>query len=140
MLMNRHFFMILFSIFFIGIIFWWQKPVAAVSAMAGMNDYADPYQVVKNYWTKMDYRQFDLTREMVTDSALEQHYKIQKVLMDHPLLSIRNVEIEATMQNNTLLARVTSGSVIDQKNEASYLMSVGKSSQGFRITSIKTIQ
>ncbi|RNC29734.1 MAG: hypothetical protein AWM53_00351 [Candidatus Dichloromethanomonas elyunquensis] len=139
MLMNRHFFIILFSIFFIGVIFWWQKPVTAVSAMAGADYHGDPYQMIKSYWRRMDYRQFNLTREMISDTALERHYQIQKNLTDNPLLSIRNVDIEATMEKNTLLARVTSGSVIDPKTEVSYLMHVGESPQGFLITSIKTI-
>jgi hypothetical protein len=139
MLMNRHFFVVIFSIFFIGVIFWWQKPVTAVSAMAGAGYQTDPYQIVKSYWTKMDYRQFDLSRKMVAATALAQHDQLQKELTDNPFLSIQKVVIENAPAGNACLAKVTTGSAIDPQKEVDYLMNVGKTANGTLITSIQAI-
>jgi len=136
MLFNRHLFIIMFSVFFIGVIFWWQKPAATVSAMAGGEYYANPYSLVNTYWKRLDYRQFNLAEDMIAGSASQEHNRLQKKLTDNPLLSIQKVEIHNTLEKNILAVKITIGSVIDKKEEINYLISAGQSDRGLIITSL----
>ncbi len=138
MLLNRHFFIMAFSIFFIGVIFWWQNPVASVSAMAGGESYTDPYVMVKTYCKRLDYRQFDLAREMVAPTALPEHRMLEKELKETPFLSIQKVDIN-NAHKDKLWLKLTTGSVIDQRKEVNYVISFGQSERGLLITSIKII-
>jgi len=139
MLFNRHFFIICFSVFLIGVIFWWQKPVGAVSAMSGGEVRTNPYHTVKNYWKRLDYRQFDFAREMVAATAILEHQQLEKILQDNPLLSIQKVDINNTQDNSIFNVKITSGSVIDTQKEVLYQIGVGQSDQKFMITSIQEI-
>ena len=122
MLFNRHFFIIVFSVLFIGMIFWWQKPEAAASAMSRGEYTFNSYSLVKNYWKRLDYRQFELASEMTTLKA-----------------SIQKVSIELTTKKNIFLAKITLGSVIDKKQENDYLVNVEQTEKGWLITSINCI-
>lgn len=139
MLFNRHFFIIGFSVLFIGMIFWWQSPQTTVSAMAGGEYTSSPYSIVKNYWEKMDYRQFELALEMTALPAGEDHTAIEKLLTNNPFLSIQKTNIEGTPEENTFLVKITLGSVMDQKQEVDYLVRVERAQKGWLITSLKAI-
>lgn len=139
MLFNRHFIIMSLSIFLIGVIFWWQNPTVAITAMS-QSDYSwNSYTAVKSYWKRMDNRQFDLARELVTEEAVDDHNAIQQKLMASPLLSIQKVEINNTQEADTYICNVSSGSVIDNREEGEYLINVQTSDKGWFITSIKVI-
>jgi hypothetical protein len=139
MLFNRRFFIIVFSVLFIGMIFWWQKPEAAASAMSRGEYTFNSYSLVKNYWKRLDYRQFELASEMTTLKARRDHVDLEKLLTEKPLLSIQKVSIELTTKKNIFLAKITLGSVIDKKQENDYLVNVEQTEKGWLITSINCI-
>lgn len=139
MLFNRHFFIIVFSIFLIGIIFWWQSPDTAISAMAKGEYIANPYNTVKNYWKRLDYRQFDLAFEMTSDTARADHINLVKLLTENSLLSIQKVEIEMGNEPNLFVVKTSYGSIINPKKEINYLINLEKAQEGWLITSINVI-
>lgn len=139
MLFNRHLFVIVFSIFFIGVIVWWQNPSAAVSAMASGDYSSNPYSTVKNYWKRLDYRQFDLALEMIGESAKNDHAALQRQLSANPFLSIQKLEIADTPLEHTFEVKTVMGSVIDPKTESTYIVNVDHSDKGWVIASIKRL-
>lgn len=139
MLFNRHFIIMSLSIFLIGVIFWWQNPSVAITAMS-QSDYSwNSYTAVKSYWKRMDNRQYDLARALVTKEAIDGHNAIQDKLKESPLLSIQKVEIENTQEADTYICNVRLGSVIDDREEGAYLINVQISDKGWFITSLKAI-
>lgn len=139
MLFNRHLVIIMFSVLFIGVVFWWQNPSVAITAMS-KSDYAwNSYTAVKNYWKRIDDRQFDLAKGLVAQQAIEEHNAIQNRLKENPLLRIQKVEIESALEAHTYSCKVTIGSIIDSRQEHTYLTNVDKSDKGWVITSIKII-
>lgn len=139
MLFNRHFIIMSLSIFLIGVIFWWQNPSVTITAMS-QSDYSwNSYTAVKSYWKRMDNRQYDLARALVTEEAIDGHNAIQDKLKESPLLSIQKVEIENTQEADTYICNVRLGSVIDDREEGTYLINVQTSDKGWFITSLKAI-
>lgn len=139
MLFNRHFIIIVFSISFIGMIFWWQKPDTAVSAMARAEYNSNPYSIVKNYWKRLDYRQFELALEMTEVKASRDHAKIERLLTENPLLSIQKTIIQVTPEENTFMVKTTFGSLVNEKQEINYLVRVEQTKKGWLISSIEAI-
>lgn len=139
MFLNRHLVILLFSVLFIGVIFWWEEPETAVSAMARGEYTSNPYSIVKNYWKRLDYRQFDLALEMTDESARKDHAKIQQMLTENPFLSIQKTNIQVTSEKDTFLVENTLGSSIDQRKEINYVVKVEQTSGGWRISSLKTV-
>lgn len=140
MLFNRHFIIMSLSIFLIGVIFWWQNPSVAITAMS-QSDYSwNSYTAVKSYWKRMDNRQFDLARELVIKEAMDDHNAIQQKFNVSPLLSIQKVEIENTQEANTYICNLRLGSVIDEREEVTYLLNVQVLEKGWFITSLKLIK
>lgn len=137
MLFKRNTVIIMVSILFIAIIIWWQKPGTAVSAMAGGNYQNSSYGVVKNYWEKMDCRQFNIASGMIASTARSEHSLLEKQLANDPFLSVQKVEIDNGPENNTFYATVHLGSVIDQKTEAEYFFQVDSGPQGLFISSMQ---
>lgn len=139
MLFNRHLFIITFSIFFIGVIFWWQNPNIAVTAMT-KGDFAwNSYTAVKSYWTRLDNRQFDLAEALITPEAAEAHNSLQARFDEDPFLSIQKIEVENTYKADSFICKVTMGSVIEDRKEHTYSIDVNASEKGWRISSIKKI-
>ncbi|KUO67008.1 MAG: hypothetical protein APF84_17605 [Gracilibacter sp. BRH_c7a] len=139
MLFNRHLIIMSLSILLIGVIFWWQNPTVAITAMS-QSDYAwNSYTAVKSYWKRMDNRQFDLAKSLVTEEAIEDHNIIQNKLNESQLLSIQRIEIKYAQETDTYLCDVTLGSVIDDREEGTYLVNVHPSDNGWSITSIKAM-
>jgi hypothetical protein len=139
MFLNRHFFVIVFSVLFIGIILWWQNPETAALAMSRGEYNSNSYNVIKNYWKRLDYRQFELASEMITQNARKDHADLENLLTQNSLLSIQKVGIELTSKENEFLVKATLGSVIDQKQEINYLVNVEQTEKGWLITSISCI-
>ncbi len=140
MLFNRHFIIMSLSIFLIGVIFWWQNPSVAITAIS-QSDYSwNSYAAVKSYWKRMENRQFDLARSLVTKEAMDDHNAIQQKFNESPLLSIQKVEIENTQEDDTYICNVRLGSVIDDKEEGAYLLNVQILDKGWFITSITPIR
>ncbi len=139
MLFNRHFIIMSLSIFLIGVIFWWQNPSVAITAMS-QSDYSwNSYTAVKSYWKRMENRQFDLARELVTQEAIDDHNTIQQKINESTLLSIQKVEINNTQETDTYICKVRLGSVIDDREDIKYLISVQTSGKGWFISSLKAI-
>jgi len=87
----------------------------------------------------MDNRQFDLAKSLVTEEAIEDHNIIQNKLNESQLLSIQRIEIKYAQETDTYLCDVTLGSVIDDREEGTYLVNVHPSDNGWSITSIKAM-
>ena len=139
MLFNRHLFIITFSVFFIGVIFWWQNPNIAVTAMT-KGDFAwNSYTAVKSYWTRLDNRQFDLARALISEDAVEAHTVIEERLDENPFLSIQRLQILNTSEADRYVCKVTMGSAIDEKEEQAYYIDVQASEKGWIISSIQII-
>jgi len=136
MLFNRHFTIIVLSILFIGVVFWWQKPDTTVSAMAGGEYSSNSYIVVKNYFKKMDYRQFDLAAGMTTVNSEQETADLKKMLNDNPFLSIQKITVMNT-DENTFIAEIVLGSSIDEQQTVSYQIDVISTENGWLINSIK---
>jgi hypothetical protein len=124
MLLNRHFFILVCSIFFIGVIVWWQNPDTAVSAMANGQSYANPKAVIEEYWEKLDYRQFDLASALTSRQAEATNNILQQMFQDNPFLSVQNVEIQNTSAQNSYFVEITTGSSIDQRKVLTYQITV----------------
>ena len=139
MLFNRHLFIITFSIFFIGVIFWWQNPNIAVTAMTKSDFAWNSYTAVKSYWTRLDNRQFDLARALISEDAVEAHNGIEGRLDENPFLSIQKLEILKTSEAHKYICVVTTGSVIEAKEEKTYYIDVQASEKGWIISSIQII-
>lgn len=139
MLFSRHLTIIVFSVFFIGAIIWWQEPETAVSAMARGEYNTNPYSIVKNYWQRMDHRQFELALEMTGPEARNDHLAIQEQLSANPFLSIQKINIELTSEQNMFLVETTLGSSIDEKKRIAYLVLVEQAPGGWKITSLKSV-
>ncbi len=138
MLLSRHFVIMVVSVVCIGAVFWWQRPDTAVSAMAGGQYSSNSYSVVKNYFKRMDYRQFDLTEKMTAATAKEESAALQKQLEDNPFLSIQSVDIK-NINNNTFLVKIYLGSAIDEKRQITYEVKVISNEEGYLITNIRVI-
>ena len=139
MLFNRHLVIMAFSILFIGVIFWWQNPTVAITAMS-KSDYAwSSYAAVKSYWKRVEDKQFDLAKGLVGEGAVNEHYDIEERLSENPLVSIQRVMIESTNDAHTYISKVNIGSVIDNREERTYLVNVEASEKGWIITSLKII-
>ncbi|HHV64742.1 MAG TPA: hypothetical protein GXX46_06700 [Peptococcaceae bacterium] len=139
MLFNRHLIIFAFSVLFLGIIFWWQKPEVTVSAMARGEYISNPYSIVKNYWKRMDYRQLDLASGMTALEAQAEHATLANLFKTNPFLSIQKTTIETTPTENTFLVKLILGSVIDEKKETNYLVKVEPINGEWLITSIKSV-
>ncbi|RJE46739.1 MULTISPECIES: hypothetical protein [unclassified Dehalobacter] len=133
MLLNRHFFILVCSIFFIGIIVWWQNPDTAVSAMANGQSYANPNAVIEEYWEKLDYRQFDLASALASGQAEATNSILQQMFRDNPFLSVQNVEIQNTSAQNSYFVEITTGSSIDQRKVLAYQITVEQQDNGLKI-------
>ena len=139
MLLNRHFYFLILSVFFIGIIFSWQTPGNSVSAMVKGEQSSNPYAVVKNYWKRMDYRQFDLASELLSEKANKEHVYLEKVLTDNPFLSIQRVDCETGLNQDEMIVTVLYGSTIDQKQQINYLFKFKYSEGRWLISSLTPI-
>lgn len=138
-MLNRHFFILTFCVVFIGILFWWQTPAATVTAMAKGESIAKPYNIVKNYWNKLDYRQFHLAEELTAKGAQGDHASMEKIFTENPLLSLQKIDIELTPEHNTFLVKTSYGSLITHKQECNYAVKVDLIEGKYLISSIKTI-
>jgi len=136
MLLNRHFFILVCSIFFIGVIVWWQNPDTAVSAMANGQSYANPNAVIEEYWEKLDYRQFDLASALISRQAEATNSILQQMFRDNPFLSVQNVEIQNTSAQNSYFVEITTGSSIDQRKVLAYQITVEQQDNGLKIVEI----
>jgi len=133
MLLNRHFFILVCSVFFIGVIVWWQNPNTAVSAIANGQSYANPKAVIEDYWEKLDYRQFDLASALASGQAEATNSILQQMFQDNPFLSVQNVEIQNTSAQNSYLVEITTGSSIDQRKVLTYQIIVEQQDDGLKI-------
>ena len=139
MLFNRHFYFLILSVFFIGIIFWWQTPENAVSAMVKGDQSSNPYTVVGNYWKRMDYRQFDLALEMMSENAKNEHVYLEEILTANPFLSIQSVICDTELKQNEMIVKIIFGSAIDEKKQANYAFKLERIDGDWLISSIKPL-
>ena len=138
MILNRHFCIMVLSAIFIVTVIWWQQPVNVVTAMAAGGYVDDSHQLVKQSFQKMDYRQFDLAKDFMTEDAQKEISILEQRLKNNPFLSMRRIEIQ-NINPGTFLVKTIWGSSIDPQEEANYLVEVDYADIGLIITSIKAI-
>jgi len=138
-MLNRHFYFLILSVFFIGIIFWWQTPESSISAMVEGKQNSHPLAVVKDYWKRMDYRQFDLASTLVTETAKKEHAYLEKVLTENPFLSIQRITCEAGSNQNEVPVKILFGSAIDEGKQINYLFELELREGRWLITSITSL-
>ncbi|NLM21100.1 MAG: hypothetical protein GX207_05055 [Peptococcaceae bacterium] len=139
MFLNRHFCIMVLCVVFICSIFWWQQPVNVVTAMA-TGGYADsPQQFVKECFQKLDYRQFELAKKLMTEDAYIESLSLVQRLRDNPFLSMQKIVVQSVDHSNFLVT-ITLGSSIDPQEEVNYEVEVNQADIGLIITSIKARQ
>jgi hypothetical protein len=136
MFLNRHLYILLLSIAFIGIVVWSQRPANVVTAMAGGDCSHNSCDIVKQYFQRMDYRQFDSARKMLAQNAPEDVRQLEKTLADNPFLSIQKIEIQPA-DDGSLFVKITYGSAIDPRETVNYRVEVSQADSGLLITSLK---
>jgi len=139
MLFNRYFFIFVFSILFLGVVFWWQSPGTAVSAMATGENKSDSYGVVKTFFQRIDYRQFDLADNLTTLAAKKDIADLEKRLRENPFLSIQRIYIEQGGAANSYIVTLSLGSSIDEKQTVQYAVQVQPTEKGMCLTSVKML-
>lgn len=139
MFFNRHFFIMIFSLFFMGAIVWWQAPNTAVSAFSETDFASNPYTIVKSFWKMVDLRQFDLAEALVEDKNNTEIKRLKQILNDNPLLSLQKMEIIQNDEYNNFLVNLTWDSVISEKKEMRYFLQLRKSKNGWIIHSIQSL-
>lgn len=139
MLFNRHLIILVFSVFFIGVIVWWQKPDTAVFAMANGDDAVHADTIIKNYWERLDYRQMNLADAMTAETALGEHETLAKMFEENPFLSVQDYQIEKTAMPSVYVVTVSLGSAIDKRQEHTYQMQIEKWNNKWMITGIDPI-
>lgn len=136
MFQSRHFTIMALCLIFIALLFWWQQPEKAVSAMANTSYSVDAYSLVKNYFNKIDYRQFDLAADMIAPSARKESLELERTLKHNPFLSIQTIDVKRLNEEEFLVSLVL-GTTRKEKRFLNYELMVSRTEEGYLITSLK---